>query len=140
VLLLGVFLIPVGVSSLRGLTHVLTCDEEVRTPFTISIPASGPPSITSSAVFTPEQAEGQCGGLFLNMAVGSTAPDKMRIVLPIQNRSQDTWRGSVELDLDGTKVPIDIGEIKAGKIAEDTIEVDVSKGTTEINGTLLIGP
>jgi hypothetical protein len=140
VLLLGVFLIPVGVSSLRGLTHILTCDEEVATPFTISIPESGQASITSSATFTPEQADGQCGGLFLNMAVGNPEPDKVRIVLPIQNRSPDTWRGSVELDLGGTKVPIDIGEIKSGATEQDTIDVNVDEGTTEINGNLLIGP
>jgi hypothetical protein len=140
VLFLGVFLIPIGVSSLRGLTHVLTCDEEVATPFTISIPETGVPSITSSATFTRDQADGQCGGLFLNMAVRQAGPDKIQVVLPIQNRSEDTWRGSVELDLGGTKVPVDIGEIESGATESDTIDVDVDRGTTEIEGSLLIGP
>ena len=139
-LFLGVLLIPIGVSSLRGLTHVLTCDEEVATPFTISIPASGPPSITSSATFTRDQLDGQCGGLFLNMGVRQTEEDEIQIVLPIQNRSEDTWRGTVELNLGGTKVPIDIGEIKAGATASDTVDVDIREGTTEIQGSLLIGP
>ena len=140
VLFLGVFLIPIGVSSLRGLTHVLTCDEAVNTPFTITLPETGQASITSSATFTPGQEQGQCGGLFLNMAVRSDRPDKVQIILPIENRSDDTWRGSVELDLGGTKVPIDIGEIEAGRTATDNVDVNVKPGTTEIEGSLLIGP
>ena len=35
VALLAVFLIPVGTSSLRGLTHVLTCEAEVEKPFSV---------------------------------------------------------------------------------------------------------
>lgn len=141
VLLLGVFLIPIGVSSLRGLTHVLTCDEEVATPFTITIPETGgPPSIASSQQFTRDQLDGQCGGLFLNMAVSQTEPDEIQVTLPIENRSEETWRGTIELDLNGTKVPVDIGEIKAGERATDTIDVSLRKGTTALEGSLLIGP
>jgi hypothetical protein len=140
VLFLGVLLIPIGVSSLRGLTHVLTCDEEVNTPFTINLPEAGPPSITSSITLTAGEEQGKCGGLFLNMAVRSPEPDQLEIVLPIENRSDDTWRGSVELDLGGTTVPIDIGEIKAGRTVTDTVDLDVDPGTTDIEGSLLIGP
>jgi hypothetical protein len=140
VLFLGVFLIPIAMSSLRGLTHVLTCDEEVNTPFTITLPESGPASITSSATFTRDQADGQCGGLFVNMRVGPKETGKLQVILPVENRSSDTWRGTIELDLSGTKVPIDIGEIKAGRTESDTVDVDVDSGTTEINGSLLIGP
>ena len=140
ILFLGVFLIPIGVSSLRGLTHVLTCDEEVGTPFTITLPDTGPPAITSSATFTAGEEQGKCGGLFLNMAVRSDEPDKLQIILPIENRSEDTWQGSVKLDLGGTTVPIEIGEIRAGRTATDTVDLDVKAGTTEIEGSLLIGP
>jgi hypothetical protein len=139
-MLLGAFLIPITVSSLRGLTHVLTCDEDVRTPFTINIPEVGQPSITSSATFTREDIQGQCGGLFLNMRVGASTPEKIKVVLPIENRSEHTWQGSVSLKLGKTTVPVEIGEIKAGETAEDTIDVNVDPGTTEIAGSLLIGP
>ena len=138
--LLGAFLIPITVSSLRGLTHVLTCDADVRTPFTIQIPKVGQPSITSSAIITREQANGQCGGLFLNMRVGSESPGKLKVTLPIANKSKYDWKGSVELKLGKTAVPVDIGNIKAGKTAVDTVDVKVDPGTTEINGSLLIGP
>src|SRR4051794_8160133 len=107
--LLGVFLIPITVSSLRGLTHVLTCDADVHTPFTIAIPKAGQASITSSATITREDAAGQCGGLFLNMRVGSEGPGKLKVTLPITNRSKFDWKGSVELKLDKTAVPVDIG-------------------------------
>jgi hypothetical protein len=35
VALLVIFLIPIGLSSLRGLTHILTCSEEVVTLSTV---------------------------------------------------------------------------------------------------------
>jgi hypothetical protein len=136
--MLGVFLIPITVSSLRGLTHVLTCDQDVRTPFTVD--TSGDSSITSSARFTRGEPANLCGGLRLNMSVGATSAEKVRITLPITNESKYTWRGSVELKLGGTAVPVDIGEIKAGETATDTIDVKVGKNVTEIEGDLLIGP
>src|SRR5215210_2240361 len=95
--LLGVFLIPITVSSLRGLTHVLTCDQDVRTPFTVQ--TGGNASITSSARFTRGEPAGLCGGLRLNMSVGARGPGKVRITLPITNESKYAWKGSVELKL-----------------------------------------
>jgi hypothetical protein len=125
------------VSSLRGLTHVLTCDQDVRTPFTVN---TGDPSITSSARFTRGEPAGLCGGLRLNMRVGPTGPGKIKVTLPITNESKYDWKGSVELKLGGTAVPVNIGKIKAGKTAEDTVEVKVAHDVTEIQGSLLIGP
>lgn len=37
VALIGVFLIPIMSSSLRGLTHVLTCEGSVETPFSVVV-------------------------------------------------------------------------------------------------------
>jgi hypothetical protein len=136
--LLGVFLIPITVSSLRGLTHVLTCDQDVRTPFTVD--TGGNASITSSARFTRGETAGLCGGLRLNMSVGPIGPEKVRVTLPITNESKYDWKGSVELKLGGTTVPIDIGKIDAGETATDTVDVKVAKDVTEIEGSLLIGP
>ena len=138
VLLLGVFLIPITVSSLRGLTHVLTCDQDVRTPFTVD--TGGGSSITSSARFTRGEPTDLCGGLRLNMRVGPLGTDKVRVTLPITNESKYAWQGSVELKLGGTTVPVDIGEIKAGATETDTIDVKVGNDVTEIEGSLLIGP
>ena len=68
--LLGAFLIPILLSSLQGLTHVLTCQQATNVPFTVQLPEHGQPTISSSAVITREQAAGLCGGLRLDMKVG----------------------------------------------------------------------
>ena len=138
VVLLGVFLIPITVSSLRGLTHVLTCDQDVRTPFTVQ--TGGGASITSSARFTRGEPTDLCGGLRLNMSVGPLSPEKVRVTLPITNESEYAWQGSVELRLGNTTVPIDIGKIESGETETDTVDVKVARDVTEIEGSLLIGP
>ena len=131
------FLIPITVSSLRGLTHVLTCDADVRTPFTVSTGTA-----TSSARFERGDPTGLCGGLQLNMGVGQVQGDtgKVRLTLPITNTSKYTWKGSVELKVGGSSVPVDIGEIKAGETEVDSVDIKVDEDTTEISGSLLIGP
>ena len=50
--LLAVMLIPIGTSSLRGLTHILSCQGNNDTPFSIDVPEDGPPIVSSSAVIT----------------------------------------------------------------------------------------
>src|SRR3546814_7832459 len=39
--LLAVLLIPIGTSSLRGLTHILTCQDDSATPFSVVVPEEG---------------------------------------------------------------------------------------------------
>ena len=138
--LLGAFLIPVLLSSLQGLTHVLTCEEATNVPFTVELHPGGAPTISSSAVITRESLQGLCGGLRLDMRVGQEAPNKVKIILPITNNTTHDWQGSVKLGLGGTSVPVRIGEIPAGKTRTDTIHFKVDEGTHEINGSLLIGP
>jgi hypothetical protein len=138
--LMGAFLIPIGLSSLRGLTHVLTCEQATKVPFTITIPAHGSPTISSSSTITRESAAGLCGGLTLNMRVGGEGPGKVRIVLPIANHTKYRWHGSVKLKLGGTTVPVAIGSVGSGRTATDTVHLHVDPGTHEINGSLLIGP
>lgn len=138
--LLGVFLIPIGMSSLRGLTHVLTCSEATEVPFTVETPADGPATIASSAQYERGAPEGVCGGLVLDMQVISDEPGKLVLRLPISNRSEYDWQGTVKLQIGDTSVPVAIGEIRSKGIGADTIEVNVPKGSTELNGSLLIGP
>ena len=139
--LLGTFLIPIGTSSLRGLTHLLTCRQATEIPFTLTVPETGTPVITSSNVITRDAPEGLCGGLALDMGVGpSSRPGRVVLRLPITNNTDFDWQGSVSLKLGGTVVPVDIGEIKAGQTGEDTITVRVDPGELEVNGSLLIGP
>jgi hypothetical protein len=138
--LLGAFLIPILLSSLQGLTHVLTCQQATNVPFTVQLPEHGQPTISSSAVITREQAAGLCGGLRLDMRVGEEGPNKVRIILPIRNNTKYAWEGSVKLKLGGATVPVRIGRIPSGQTRDDTIHFRVDPGTHEINGSLLIGP
>jgi len=138
--LLGAFLIPVLLSSLQGLTHVVTCQQATNVPFTVELHPGGEPTISSSQVITRDSANGLCGGLHLDMRVGQESPRKVKIILPISNNTEHEWQGSVKLNLGGTAVPVRIGSIPAGQTKEDTIHFKVDSGTNEINGSLLIGP
>lgn len=141
IVLLGAFLIPIVTSSLRGLTHVLTCDEEAQIPFTVVVPETGDPTIVSSrAPLTRGEAEGVCGGLVLDMAVGAAGPGKINLRLPITNNTDFDWHGTVRLKLGETVVPVDIGSIPSGETGTDTVAVNVSPGELEVDGSLLIGP
>ena len=144
--LIAVLLIPISTSSLRGLTHILTCDETTSAQFSVSVPAKGPPVILSSSVITRD-ASGTasnnevCGGLTLDVQMGSTAPKRATVTLTITNHSDYGWRGSVQLHLDDTDIPIDIGQIDAGTTAEDTFVLHLDEGRTyALEGNLLIGP
>lgn len=138
--LLGAFLIPILLSSLQGLTHVITCQEATNVPFTVELPPGGQPTISSSQVITRDSAKGLCGGLHLDMRVGQEGSNKVKIILPITNNTKYDWQGSVKLNLGGTAVPVRIGNIAAGETRQDTIHFKVDPGTHEINGALLIGP
>jgi hypothetical protein len=137
--LLGAFLVPIGMSSLRGLTHVLTCSESSRTPFTLLIRSRGAPEAVTSTSFGRD-ADAICGGLSLDLGARVAGPDELEMVVPITNNTEFLWRGTVKLDLDDTSIPIDIGEIGAGETGEDSVRLDLERGAHELSGSVLIGP
>jgi hypothetical protein len=149
VALLGLFavlLIPIGTSSLRGLTHILSCRAPSATPFSLEVPADGPPLISSSTVIerTPggqlERGE-LCGGLTLDLRIGSRVKDRAEVTVAITNHTRLGWRGSVQLRLDNTRIPIAIGQVDPGDTAEDDLPLRLeSDRTYSLEGTLLIGP
>ena len=138
--LLGAFLIPIGMSSLRGLTHVLTCKEAAETPFTLITPEGMEPQLLSSSRITADTEEFLCGGLSLNMGARSQGPGRVDMILPITNHSEYLWQGSVTLVVGETSIPADIGKIPAGETRTDTLELTLEPGELEVNGSLLIGP
>jgi hypothetical protein len=144
--LLAVLLIPIGTSSLRGLTHILTCRDRSATPFSVDVPESGPPTISSSTVIEREPSgevvsQEICGGLTLDLVMGSRVENRADVTLLITNNSDYGWRGSVQLKLDDIAIPIDIGEIDAGGTAQDSFELRLDAARRyEIIGNLLIGP
>lgn len=138
--LLGAFLIPIGMSSLRGLTHVLTCTESAKQPFTVIV-TDGRPEVLSSMRIGRGDTGRLCGGLTLETKARSgDSPRDISLLLPITNHTEHLWRGTVSVVIDKTTIPVDIGEVPAGETRQDTIDLELDKGTTEVNGSLLIGP
>ena len=137
--LLGAFLIPIGMSSLRGLTHVLTCTEEAEQPFTVVV-TDGRPEVLSSIRIGRQDTGRLCGGLSLETQARAGEAGEVELILPITNHTDDPWQGTVSVVVGNTTIPVDIGEIPAGETREDSIDLELEKGTTELSGSLLIGP
>jgi hypothetical protein len=138
--MMGAFLIPISVSSLRGLTHILTCRSQAKTPFTLQIPEQGPPEVISSVRISRGEGEGLCGGLLLDLRARGEAQRRVKMLVFITNHTPDPWEGTVQLNLGGTSFPVGIGKINAGATASDSVDLHLTTGTHEVQGALLIGP
>ena len=140
--LLGAFLIPIGMSSLRGLTHVLACKEQSRRPFTVVVNPVGEPEVLSSSRISRDRPADDrlCGGLTLDIEARTEGEGKVKLILPVTNHTEFLWRGTVTLVIGETAIPVDIGQIGAGGTAVDEVDLDLDPGTLEVNGSLLIGP
>lgn len=138
--LMGAFLIPIGMSSLRGLTHVLSCKQEARQPFTVIVNPVGEPEVLSSMRISKGATGRLCGGLTLEPQARTAGQGKLILILPIENHTEHLWRGSVTLRIGRTEIPVDIGQVPAGETATDEVTLDLEPGTLEVNGSLLIGP
>lgn len=140
VLMLGAFIIPIGMSSLRGLTHILTCEEASATPFTLQILETGDVVITTSSKMERGEETTLCGGLILDMAARLGEPDEVSMDLSITNETPYDWRGTIELRIGDTPVPLDIGEVPAGSTEVDSVDLTLDAGVHDLSGSLLIGP
>ncbi len=141
VTLLGIFLIPLATSSLRGLTHVLTCEATVDATLEIDNTAGDDTVLLSADSITADDVDGLCGGLDVDLQLASTTDDEAVVAIEITNDTDVDWQGSVELEFSGIAVPVAIGAIDAGRTATDTVTLNIEPGRTyEISGTLLIGP
>jgi hypothetical protein len=139
-ILFGVFLIPVVLSSLRGLTHVVSCTREIARPFEVAVGDDERPVITGSAV-VEAGAEQQCGGaLAVDVSVSARGPNEIAVTVPITNEGLTPWRGTVRLRVGNTVIPFQIGLVPAGQTRSETIVLRLPEGTTGFSGSLLIGP
>lgn len=137
--LFGVFLIPISLmSSLRGITHVVTCYERVERPFQVEF-VDGEPTITSSAVVVAGEATG-CGSLTAEMSVRSEGPNRLAVTTPITNAGESAWHGTVQLQVGSTLIPITQGLISAGETRSETVILRLPDGVSSFQGSLLIGP
>ena len=118
----------------------MTCKESAEQPFTVIV-TDGQPEVLSSMRIGRGDTGRLCGGLTLETkARSSTERREITLLLPITNHTKHLWRGTVSVVIDNTTIPVDIGEVPAGETRQDTIDVEVNSGTTELNGSLLIGP
>jgi hypothetical protein len=138
--LFGVFLIPVVLSSLRGLTHVVSCTREIARPFEVAVGDEERPVITGSAV-VEAGVEQECGGaLEVDVSVSARGPNEIAVTVPITNEGLTAWRGTVRLRVGRTVIPFQIGLVPAGETRSETIVLRLPDGTTGFSGSLLIGP
>ncbi len=141
--LLGILLIPFTTSSLRGLTHVLTCRDQVTATLSVDTTEAGETILLGADSTTRDEAVDPtlCDGLRVSLSLASAEEDHADVLVRITNETDQDWRGTIELRLGGTSIPVAIGRIDAGSTASDTVGLRVHGGRNyEISGTLLIGP
>lgn len=135
----AVFLIPLVGSSLRGRTHVLSCTEQVGSPFQVIL-VDGEAIVTGSSVITADDPGTLCGGLAVQLGAGPSQSRDVDVVISIENTSPNDWFGTVDLEVVGVRVPVDIGRIRSGSIERRSVALDLPEGVSEFGGELLVGP
>lgn len=133
-------LIPALLTSLGGLTHVLTCRERVEQPFTFQIVPGQDPILLSSRVIVREEPPLLCGALTVDLAARSLSADRVVVDVPITNHSDDPWHGTVLLELAGTTFPVGVGEVPPGSTEAGSVDLTLDEGSYEVSGSLFIGP
>ena len=137
--LFGVFLIPIFLmSSLRGVTHVVSCAQPVERPFQVEI-TGDEPIITGSALVVAGEDTG-CGPLTAEIIIRSEGTNRLAVTVPITNGGESAWRGTVQLEVGSTLIPITIGLVPGGGTREQTVILKLPDGVSSFQGSLLIGP
>lgn len=135
-----IFLIPLGTQSLRGLTHLLVCNRDAETPFTLIISEGGNPLMASSSRMSRGVDSNPCEGLDLNLEAKAQGEDRVAITVPISNRTSYGWQGSAKLNLGEASIPVGIGEIPPEQTRADTVVFQLPRGSHELDGSLQLGP
>ncbi len=137
--LLGVFLIPIGLSSMRGLTHVVSCREAISQPFEVSFDQSGEPLLTGSNV-VEAGADPVCALLKTDLSLRGAGPNRLEVTVPLENQGIDPWQGTVTLRVGEVLIPIQIGLVPPGETRSEMIVLRLPQGVTGFTGEVLIGP
>jgi hypothetical protein len=167
VAIIGVLLIPLLATNLRGLTHLLTCTEDVQQTFAIAGLDGGDPLLTSStslergddgAVDDGTAADPElplvvagptgllCDALDVEVSAASRGEDVVLLTVEVVNDTELPWSGTLGLTADGDAVTVrsglnaEFGRVDPGQSATRTLELLIPPGQTEIQGTLLLGP
>ncbi len=135
-----VLLIPIAQAWIGGRTHLVSCTRPVATPFQVLV-VDGAPVVTSSSRLRPGETADLCGGLQVDLAVGA-AEEAPGVVMTVRlsNPTPFPWRGSVDLEVGGVGVPVDVGSVPPATQVETRVPLRVAEGTTEVSGALVVGP
>lgn len=139
IVLLGVFLIPVVMSSLRGLTHVVSCEEAIAQPFEVNFGSDGTPLLTGSRL-VEAGTDPVCANLRTDLSMRGAGANRLEVTVPLENRGEEPWRGTVSLRVGGVLIPVQIGLVPPGETRSESIVLQLPEGVTEFTGELLIGP
>lgn len=137
--LLGVFLIPVVLSSLRGLTHVVSCEESIAQPFEVNFGSDGTPLLTGSQLLEAG-TDPVCANLSTDLSMREAGPNRLEVTVPVENRGEQPWRGTVTLKVGDVLIPVQIGLVPPGETRSESIVLRLPAGVTGFTGELLIGP
>lgn len=142
VVLLGAMIVPALAGNLRGLTHVLVCEESVARPFVIEILADGE-AVVGSAQTIESDEERVCGGLQVDLRAHLDG-DRLDIDVVLTNETSIPWVGTVGLAVAtpavDVVVPANAGKVEPGESSTVRLTLRLGEGVTDIDGTLLVGP
>jgi hypothetical protein len=127
-------LLPILLGSLRGLNHLLICEEASATPFVVSRDVLG------TAVRFDPQAPDPCGGLDVQLSAKAESPRRIALTAEVTNESPWRWRGTVALLIGETPVPLSVGPLDPGERTTRTVRVLVDEQAQEVSARLLVGP
>lgn len=137
--LFGVFLLPIVLSSMRGLTHVVSCQQGISKPFEVTFDSLGEPLLTGSSVV--EAADDPvCQMLQSDISMRAAGPSRIEVTIPVKNEGHDPWQGTVSLMVGEVEIPVRIGLIPPGETRAETLVLNLPNGVTGFTGELLIGP
>jgi hypothetical protein len=137
--LFGILLIPIALSSMRGLTHIVSCSREISKPFTVMFDSEGAPTLTGSSVIEAG-TDPVCRLLSSEISIRTVGPNRLEVTVPIANGGDDPWQGTVALQVGSVEVPVRIGLVPAGQTRSETLVLNLPEGVTGFSGELLIGP
>lgn len=134
------FFLPVLASSPRGLTHLLTCRQKSQAPFTVLIRAGQHPVLATSVEGTGADVSTLCGALALDMRAGTRGSETVRMTVVLTNKTSHPWRGTVAMAVGSLLVPLPMGRINPGGSNSATVDLRLSPGAHDLEGSLLVGP
>ena len=137
--LFGVLLIPITLSSMRGLTHIVSCASGISKPFEVTFHDDGSPLLTGSSV-VEAGIDPVCRALRSNLSMRAAGPNRLEVTVPITNDGGEPWQGTVALLVGTVEIPVRIGLVPPGETRAETLVLNLPPGVTGFSGELLIGP